>query len=300
MTIETESLAAGPSSVSVVNRGRTIRRLLRDPFATAGLVVLLIFLVVAICAPLLAPFDPNAQELVLRLKGPSGEHWLGTDDFGRDQLSRLIFGARISLYAASEAVAVAVCLGVPLGMLAGYVGGSLDSVLSRIADGLMSVPALVSAFMIVAVVGPGLTNAMFAIGVVFMPRFFRVARASTQQVREETFIEGARVVGCSPLRIVLVHVFPNALSPILVQVGLVFGSAITAESSLSFLGVGVQAPTASWGSMLFTASNNMLLAGYLVWAPGIAIALTVLAFMLFGEGLRRALGVENVGGRDAT
>lgn len=283
----------------VIARGRTARRFFTDPFAVLGLAVLVVFVCVALLAPALAPYDPNAQELAMRLKPSSAAHWLGTDDLGRDQLSRLIFGARVSLFAASESVGVAAGLGVPLGVIAGYAGRWIDGVLSRVMEGLMSLPALVTAFMVVAVIGPGLIKAMFAIGLVFMPRFFRVARASTQHVREETYIEGSRVVGCSTPRLLLVHIFPNALRPVLILGGLSFGSAITAESSLSFLGLGVAAPTASWGSMLATASTNMLTSTYLVWPPGISIALTVLAFMLVGEGLRRALGAVQ-GGRHGT
>jgi peptide/nickel transport system permease protein len=260
--------------------------------ALAAALFLLLIVAVALFAPLVAPASPNSQDLLTRLKPPSLDHLLGTDEYGRDQLSRLLFGARISLIAAVEVVAIGIAIGVPSGMLAGYAGGLVDSMLSRINDALMSVPGLVLALTIVAVLGAGLGSAMLAVGIVFMPRFFRVARAATQDVRGETFIEASHAIGCSQWRIAWRHIFPNVLSPLIVQVAVVLGAAVTAEASLSFLGLGVRPPTASWGSMLSSAYNNIWTAPFMVYPPGVMIALTVLAFSVLGDGLRNALGTD--------
>ncbi|MBX3529050.1 MAG: ABC transporter permease [Rhizobiaceae bacterium] len=265
---------------------------MRKAYYYAALAVLVAFVVLALLAPWVAPYDPNAQDLLSRLKPYSAEHWLGTDEYGRDQLSRLIFGARVSLLAAVEVVAVGLLLGVPSGVLAGFFPGLIDGALSRISDALMSVPSLVLALTIVAVLGQGLGSAMFAVGIVFTPRFFRVARASTYEVRQETFIEASFAIGCSWWRVAWRHVLPNAMSPLVVQIAVVLGAAITAEASLSFLGIGVQPPTASWGGMLSSAYQNLYEAAYLIWAPGIAIALTVLAFTALGDEARVALGTR--------
>jgi peptide/nickel transport system permease protein len=253
-------------------------------------VFLVLLIIVAAFTPLLAPYDPNAQELLLRLKAPSGQHWLGTDEFGRDILSRLMYGARVSMLAAAEALVVAAGIGAPLGMVAGYAGKKIDAVLGRFFDGLMSIPALILALTMVAVLGPGLTKAMFAVGVVFAPRYFRVARAVTLDLRKETFIEASEAIGASPLHTVLRHVVPNIMSPLVIQASVLLGTAVTAEASLSFLGLGVRPPTASWGSMLSGAYSYMSQAPLLVIMPGLMIGLTVLGFTLVGDGLRGALG----------
>ena len=265
-----------------------MRRLL---FIAAGL-VLVVLVFMALFAEVLAPYDPNAQELLIRLQPPSSEHWLGADEYGRDVLSRLIFGARVALMAACEVVAVALLIGVPAGALAGFFSGVVDGALSRISDALMSVPSLVLALTIVAVLGHGLGNAMFAVGVVFAPRFFRVMRASTIEVRQETFIEASFAIGCTWWRVAWRHVLPNALSPLVVQIAVVLGAAITAEASLSFLGLGVQPPTASWGGMLASAYANIWDANFLIYAPGVAIAVTVLAFTVMGDEIRIATGIR--------
>lgn len=265
---------------------------MRKAYYYAALSVLIAFVVLAALAPWVAPYDPNAQDLLSRLQPYSAAHWLGTDEYGRDQLSRLIFGARVSLLAAVEVVVVGLLLGVPAGVLAGFFPGLIDGALSRVSDALMSVPSLVLALTIVAVLGQGLASAMFAVGIVFTPRFFRVARASTYEVRQETFIEASFAIGCSWWRVAWRHVLPNAMSPLVVQIAVVLGAAITAEASLSFLGIGVQPPTASWGGMLASAYNNLYDAAFLIWAPGIAIAVTVLAFTALGDEARVALGTR--------
>lgn len=266
-----------------------LQSIVRRPSTIVAAAFLMLLTLIAVLAPVLAPYDPDVQNLLQRLKTPSGAHWLGTDDYGRDVFSRLIFGARVSLWASLQAALVALVLGLPLGMVAGYRGGWVDTLLTRIMDALMSAPSLVLAITIVAVLGAGITNAMFAIGLVMAPRFFRVARAGTMDVRHETYIEASIALGCSTLRTAVRHVLPNVLPPIILVISVSLGTAVAAEASLSFLGLGVKAPAASWGSMLSTASSNMRLAPYLVWPPGVMIFLTVLAFTYVGDGVRRAL-----------
>ncbi|MET0147101.1 MAG: ABC transporter permease [Ilumatobacteraceae bacterium] len=275
---------------------RFVRRFRANRAALIGAAFVLLLVLVAILAPVLAPADPNKQNLSETFLSPGSGHWLGTDDFGRDQLSRLIYGARVSLLAALIAVFVGTAVGVPLGMLAGYKPGGLDAVLGRFNDALMSVPALIFAMTVVAVFGRGLTVTMIAVGIIFIPRFFRISRAATQDVREETFIEASRALGCSSSRTVWRHLFPNVMLPLVVQVSLMLGAAVTVEASLSFLGLGVQPPTASWGSMLNSAAANMSRGPYLVYAPGIVIALTVLALTFVGDGVRDALGTRRIVG----
>ena len=200
-----------------------------------------------------------------------------------------MYGARVSLQAAAQAVLVALLIGLPLGVVAGYYGGWLGAILTRLMDALMSAPSLVLAITIVAVLGPGITNAMMAVGLVMAPRFFRVARASTMDVRHETYIEASIALGCSGLRTAVRHIMPNVMPPIILVISVSLGTAVAAEASLSFLGLGVRAPAASWGSMLSTASANISLAPYLIWPPGVMIFLTVLAFTYLGDGVRRGM-----------
>jgi len=278
--------------VSPVRQGAgrlRLRRFARNRLALAAAVVLVLEVAMAVFAPLIAPHDPDKQDLLARLSGSTSEHWLGTDQFGRDALSRLIFGARVSLGGAAIAVAIAVSVGVTLGLSAGYAGRWIDNALSRLMDILMSTPALILAITIVGVLGPGLTNAMIAVGIATVPRFYRVARAQTQVVASEPFIEAARSIGCTQRSILGRHVLPNILSPIMIQVSLALGAAVTAEASLSYIGLGVQPPDASWGSMLREASPSMSQVPVLVIAPGVVIAITVLALALAGDGLRDAM-----------
>ena len=279
-----------PDAVSM--RRRFFRRFWRQPSAVIALVFLVVLTLVAIAAPLLAPLDPNAQNLRAVLKPASAEHLLGTDDLGRDVLSRMIYATRISLLAAVQAVAIAVLLGVIPGVIAGYLGGLADTIIMRITDAVMSFPPLILAIALIGVLGPNLTNAMIAIGVLYAPRFLRLMRGTVLSVREETFIEASRSIGCSTARIIRRHILPNVMSPLLVQVSLVAGFAMLAEASLSFLGLGVQPPDASWGSMLGRAVRFVNRAPALVIYPGVMIALTVLAFNVLGDGLRDSLGRE--------
>jgi peptide/nickel transport system permease protein len=271
-------------------RRHRLRRVLRaKPLAAVAGGWLALFVLVATFAPLVAPHDPNKPDVLAAYKGPSRHHWLGTDDIGRDQLSRLVFGARTSVLAALEAIAISTVLGLTLGLLAGFFGGFLDSALGRINDALMSVPNLILALAVVAVLGPGLANAMLAIGIVFTPRTFRIMRATASEVRHQTFIEAAAVIGCKRSRVLLHHVLPNSLSPLVVLLSVSFGTAVLAESGLSFLGLGARPPAASWGGMLAAASRRLDLK-YLLFAPGVALVLTVLACTVFADALNEALG----------
>ncbi len=271
---------------------RFVRRFRHDRAAMTASVVLLVIVVCAVAAPLLAPYDPDAQSLTDRLQAFNGDHWLGTDDLGRDVLSRLLFASRVSLIAAVQATAVGVVLGVPTGLVAGYARGVIDNVLGRIADAMMSIPALLLALAIVGVLEPNLTSAMIAIGIVYAPRLFRITRSAALSVREETFVEAARSVGAGPWRIVTGHVLPNVLSPLIVQVSLSMGFAILFEASISFLGLGVQPPDASWGSMLGRSTRFFEQSPHLVVVPGVMILVTVLAFNVIGDGIRDSLGKE--------
>ena len=270
-------------------RGQGLKAVLRKPVTMVAGIFILLLVIMAVFAPILAPHDPYVQDLVNRLQPPSANHLLGTDDYGRDVLSRLIHGARISLTASLQAVSVALILGLPLGVIAGYRGGWVDSLITRVMDALMSAPSVVLAITIVAVLGSGITNAMLAIGLVMAPRFFRVARASTMDVRHETYIEAAIALGCRPGRTIIRHILPNVMPPVVLVISVSLGAAVAAEASLSFLGLGAKAPAASWGSMLSTAASNMQLAPYLVWPPGVMIFLTVLSFTYLGDGVRRSL-----------
>ncbi|MCR1784334.1 ABC transporter permease [Nocardioides carbamazepini] len=283
------SQTSAPSRPRSGRLGRASAVARREPLATFALLYLILIVLGAVLAPLLATHDPDAQQLMQRFQPWSGEHWFGTDDYGRDVFSRLVYGSRVTLQAALVAVGVSVLIGVPAGLLAGFRRGFLDAALSRVFDGLMSIPGLILALTIVAVLGPGLTKAMTAVGLIFAPQFFRVTRAATHEVMGETYIESSIAIGCAPARVVLRHVLPNVVPAILVQVSVALGVAVSAEASLSFLGLGVEAPTASWGSMLSTAAQTMTLAPNLVWLPGLLIFTVVLSFTLLGEGIRRSL-----------
>lgn len=273
---------------------RAIAAFLRNRAAVAGAVVVVLFVAAAVLAPLVAPFDPLKTNFLLIRKAPSAAHWLGTDDLGRDILSRLIFGARASLLAGSISVSIALALGVPIGLVAGYFGGWSDAVLSRVVEALLSCPFLVLAIALGAFLGPSLGNAMIAIGLSAMPIFARLTCGQVLAVKAEDYIEGARAIGLPDRWIILRYVLPNALSPIVVQATLAIAGAIIAEASLSFLGLGQQPPAPSWGSMLNTAKNFLEQAPWMSISPGVAIFLAVLGFNLLGDGLRDALDPREV------
>ncbi len=288
-SVERSSVTGVPPESS---RQRFFRRLRQQRLVMVMILVLLGLILVAVFAPAIAPYDPSTTDTANRFAGPSSDHWLGQDELGRDVLSRLIFGTRISLIAAAQAVALAVAIGVPLGLVSGYFGGKVDVLLMRLNDAVMSFPALILAIAIVGILGPGLRNAMTAIGVVFSPRIVRVVRGATLSVAQETYIEAARSLGCSPVFIMRKHVLPNVLSPLVVQITLTLGLAVLAEASLSFLGLGVQPPDASWGSILGRAFPFLAQSRMNIITPGICIMVVVLAFNIIGDGIRDASGRE--------
>ena len=275
---------------------RLLKRVLATRLVGAGLVILGLVCVSALLSPLLAPYSPTDQDYLALTQGPSGAHWLGTDDLGRDVLSRLIYGSRVSLQVGIIAVGIALTVGVSLGLLAGYAGGFVDTVITRFTDAVQAFPGLILALAITAALGPGIGNAMIAIGFVSTPAIARLTRGQTLSIREREYVEAARVLGAPPLRIMARHIWPNVTAPIIVQATLLIASAIVTEASLSFLGVGVQPPTASWGAMLRTGSQYLEVAPWMAFAPGVAIFLTVLAFNFVGDGLRQALD-PRLGGR---
>jgi len=279
--------AAPPAQDSPARRA--LRRLLARRTAVFGLVVVALMVALALFAPLIAPFDPLATSFATIRKAPDAAHWFGTDEVGRDLLSRVIFGGRASLAAGVISVSIAVGVGVPLGMLAGYVGGIVDAVISRITDAMLAIPFLILAIALAAFLGPSLGNAMIAIGITATPIFVRLSRGQVLAVRAEDYVEAARAVGNPPARILLRHILPNILPPVIVQATLAIAAAIIAEASLSFLGLGQQPPAPSWGSMLNTAQRFLTQAPWMAIFPGLAIFVSVLAFNLLGDGLRDAL-----------
>ena len=270
-------------------RAHPLRRLVARPAAAFGLAVIVLVTLVALLAPWIAPQDPLATSWSAIRKAPSAAHWFGTDDIGRDVLSRVIFGARASLLAGVVSVLISLSIGVPVGLLAGYAGGKTDLLISRLTDALLACPFLILAIALAAFLGPSLTNAMIAIGISATPVFIRLTRGQTMAVKAEDFILAARAVGNPPWRIALRHVLPNVAPALIVQATLAIAAAVIAEASLSFLGLGQQPPAPSWGSMLNTAKNYVDNAPWMAVWPGLSIFLLVLSFNLVGDGLRDAL-----------
>jgi peptide/nickel transport system permease protein len=268
---------------------RALRRLFARKGAVVGLFVITAFVVLALLAPWIVPYDPIATSWALVRKPPSALHWFGTDDLGRDILSRVIFGARASLVAGAISVGIALSVGVPFGLLAGYRGGFLDALISRITDAMLACPFLILAIALAAFLGPSLGNAMIAIGVSTTPVFIRLTRGQTIGVKVEDYVEAARAIGNPPWRIALFHILPNILPALLVQATLSVAAAIIAEAALSVLGLGQQPPLPSWGSMLNSAQRFLTNAPWMAIWPGLAIFLVVLSFNLIGDGLRDAL-----------
>jgi peptide/nickel transport system permease protein len=268
---------------------RAMRRLLRRKGAVFGLFVIAFLVALALFAPLISPYDPNAQIWSAARKAPSALHWFGTDDVGRDVLARVVYGARASLMAGIISVAIAIAIGVPVGLIAGYVGGFIDALFGRITDAMLACPFLILAIALAAFLGPSLGNAMIAIGITTTPIFIRLTRAQVMAVKVEDYVEAARAVGNPHWRIALVHILPNILPALLVQATLSLAAAIIAEASLSFLGLGQQPPAPSWGSMLNAAQRFLVNAPWMAIWPGLAIFVAVLSFNLVGDGLRDAL-----------
>jgi peptide/nickel transport system permease protein len=267
---------------------RLARLARRNPTAVVGACIIALTVFIALAAPLLARYDPVSQ-IAQPLLAPGGRYALGTDELGRDELSRIIFGARVSLYVGGVAVVIALAFGASSGIAAGFYGGGLDNAAMRVMDVLFSMPALVLAITLTSILGPSLTNAMIAIGIVYAPTFARVARGPTLSVIGLPYIEAARAIGASNAAIMARHVLPNVSAPLLVQTTVSLSTAILTEAALSFLGLGTQPPTASWGLMLSTARQYMLIDPWIAVLPGIAIAVTVLGFNLLGDGLRDVL-----------
>jgi peptide/nickel transport system permease protein len=270
-----------------------LKKFLGNKSAVIGAVIVIFFVLIALLAPWLAPFDPIKADFMAVRKAPSALHWLGTDELGRDLLSRLIWGARTSLLAGCISVMIAILIGVPLGLIAGYWQGIWDGVISRFIEALLACPFLILAIALGAFLGPSLGNAMIAIGLSAMPIFARLTRGQVIAIRNEEYIDGARAIGLPDRWIVLRYVLPNVMSPILVQATLAIASAIITEASLSFLGLGQQPPNPSWGAMLNTAKGFLEQAPWMSIFPGLAIFLIVQGFNLLGDGLRDALDPRN-------
>ncbi|MGN6143079.1 MAG: ABC transporter permease [Mesorhizobium sp.] len=268
---------------------RAWRKLKANRGALVGLVIIAFFTLLAVLAPLLPIPDPNATSWSAIRKAPSALNWLGTDDLGRDILSRMIWGAQASLLAGVVSVGIAVAIGVPFGLISGYFGGWTDQIISRVTEAFLAMPFLITAIALAAFLGPSLTNAMIAIGLSAMPVFIRLTRGQVLSVKTEDYVEGARSIGLRHSSIILRYILPNVFAPILVQATLTIATAIIAEASLSFLGLGQQPPAPSWGSMLNVAKNYLSQAPWMAMWPGAAIFLVVIGFNLLGDGLRDAL-----------
>jgi peptide/nickel transport system permease protein len=254
-----------------------------------GLVVFLIVVAAAILAPALAPFDPNDQNILEKLRAPTSEHWLGTDSFGRDTLSRLLYGARISLIIGVVSTLAAMVIGTAIGMLAGWHGGRLDTVTMQAMDVLLAFPSLILGLILVAMLGPSMVNIIIAIALTSIPPFARIARAPTIAVKEREFVDAGRALGYSDTRLLVVHILPNILPEVLVMGSLWLANAIRTEASLAFVGLGVKPPTATWGGMIREGFENILDSYWLALVPGVAILIVIFALNLLGDGLRDAI-----------
>ena len=274
---------------SLRRRRILFQRFLKVRGAAIGLAVVLLLVFLAAAAPLVAPHNPNFQDLLAVLEPPSAIHPFGTDDLGRDVLSRVIYGSRVSLQVGLISIGVALVGGISIGLLAGYFGGRIDDVLMRIMDAISAFPSLVLALAITAALGAGIGNAMIAIGIVYTPLFARLVRSQALTIRELDYCLAARTIGAGPIRMMAKHIWPNATAPIIVQASLSVSSAIIVEASLSFLGVGVLPPTASWGSILSQGYQVLEIAPWMAVASGGAIFITVLGLNFLGDGLRTAL-----------
>jgi peptide/nickel transport system permease protein len=288
-TLPANITAAKPAGRLESPAGRALQNLLERPSAVIGLAIIFLFVLMAIFAPYVAPYDPIATSWSLVRKAPSSAHWFGTDELGRDIMSRIIFGTRASLLAGVISISIAISIGVPLGLLAGYRGGFIDALISRITDAMLACPALILAIALAAFLGPSLTNAMIAIGITATPIFIRLTRGQAINVKVENYIEAAEAIGNSSVRIALRHVLPNVIPALLVQITLSIAAAIIAEAALSFLGLGQQPPAPSWGSMLNSAQRFLVSAPWMAFWPGLSIFLVVMSFNLLGDGLRDAL-----------
>jgi peptide/nickel transport system permease protein len=282
-------LTKDEKTVHVSEFRRTIRVMFGRWLVVVGTVIILLLAITAIFAPYIAPYPPNKQNLRISIQPPSRDHWLGTDDLGRDQLSRIIFGSRIAIMVGVVAVTVSGLVGMFLGLVAGYFGGWTEVIIMRLVDALMAFPPIVLMLSIAAVLGGGLTNVMIAVGIGMIPTYCRLMCAQILSIKENDHILAASTIGASNLRIMFVHLVPNAFPSLLILFTLNMGSAILMEASLSFLGIGINPPTATWGNLINTGYTYLLTNPALSLAPGVAILLVVLAFNMVGDGLRDAL-----------
>lgn len=284
------------NSVGSIDEGRTrslwadaFRRLLRNPGSVTGAVILLLLILAAVFAPYLTRYDPLEMVPTERLKPPDGQYWFGTDSFGRDIFTRLVYGSRISLRMGIVSVAIAALLGVTSGIVAGYYGGRLDDLIMRLIDITLAFPGILLALVVIAILGPSLFNAMVAVGISAAPTYARVTRGMTLKTKEEVFVESAVSIGCRPLRIITRHILPNILGPIVVVATLGVAGAIISGAALSFLGLGATPPTPEWGLILSSGRDYLRQAWWITTFPGLAIMVTVLSINLVGDGLRDAL-----------
>jgi peptide/nickel transport system permease protein len=286
------TVAAAPTYVRAARLRRIVRQLSQHRLAIAAIVFLVILAAIAIFAPTLAPFDPRRQDYNAINRGLGSKHWLGTDALGRDILSRLMFGARVSLMSSVFAIGCSLIVAVPVGVLSGYLGGAVDTVVMRVVDGLQCIPPLILALALLGLLGPSLRNIVIALGIIFVPGFVRLTRGQVLAVKEENYIEASRSIGSSAVYIMRKRVLHNIASPLIVQASVAVGFGLLAEAGLSFLGLGIQPPDASWGSMLNDAYSSIYVAPGQIFVPGCAIALTIFAFNVVGDGLRDVLGVD--------
>lgn len=268
---------------------KAFRQLKRNKLAIAGTFFIIALFIVAAFAPLIAPYSPFKTDFFKTLQGPSAEHWLGTDDLGRDVFSRLLYGARISITIGFISVAIGLIVGVPVGAISGYYGGKIDMFVQRLVDIMMAFPGMLLAIIIVAVMGVGLVNAMIAVGIVSIPTYIRLVRGSVLSIKNREFVQAAKAIGVRESVIIFKHILPHCLAPIIVQSSLQIGVAILWAAGLGFLGLGAQAPTPEWGAMLSQGRGYIRTAHHVTTYPGIAIMLSVLGFNLLGDGLRDAL-----------
>ena len=276
------------SAATVVAAPSAWKRATRSGGLVIGLVLAVTMVLIAIAAPWIAPYDPNEQNVLMKLEPPSAEHWFGTDAFGRDVLSRVIFGARISLFVGAFATLAGVLIGTVIGVVSGYLGGTVDRLISAATDVLLSFPQLIMGLMLVAVLGASLTNLIIAIAITAVPAFIRVARASTLAMKERDFVDACRALGFGDLRIMFLHVLPNIMDEVVVMGSLWFAAAIRTESTLAFIGLGVPPPTATWGGIIRDGFDNLLDAVWLSVFPSLAILVIMIALNLIGDGLRDA------------
>ncbi len=270
-----------------------VGRTLRTPKGAiaGGWIVLLILL--AVFAPLLTPYEYDVQNLPGAFAPPSAQHWFGTDEFGRDLLTRILYGARTSLSVSAIAIGLSVSAGMVLGAAAGYIGGRFDRIVTSIVDLTWSFPEILVALILVAIIGPGITGTLVAIGVAYLAQFTRLTRAQIMAIKGETFVEAARSLGATDTHILLRHLIPNALAPVLVSAMLATGDAIILEATLGFFGLGAQPPTPSWGGMMSSGTAQLFKAPWIILFPGLAVAITVIAINLFGDALIRALDIRS-------